>query len=163
MNYISLDDYYDYCKSFYTDILNENTTTVTINDRSTYAPPRELSGSFIAGITMTPAIPKIKNVIFNDPATIVFWEDNTKTIVKCQPGEIFDAEKGLTMCITKKIYGNKSNFNNVLKKWLPKEKEIKDMTIQEAINEISQGWKQLSGEEKDIITTILWKSLWEEN
>ena len=28
--------------------------------------------------------PEIKNVIFNDPATIVFWTDGTKTVVKCQ-------------------------------------------------------------------------------
>lgn len=27
---------------------------------------------------------QIKNVIFNDPATIVFWKDGTKTVVKCQ-------------------------------------------------------------------------------
>ena len=29
-----------------------------------------------------PAIPPIKKVIFNNPATIVFWEDGTKTVVK---------------------------------------------------------------------------------
>ena len=33
--------------------------------------------------TVVPKDPKIKNVIFNDPATIVFWSDGTKTIVKC--------------------------------------------------------------------------------
>jgi hypothetical protein len=26
----------------------------------------------------------IVNVIFNDPATIIFWSDGTKTIVKCK-------------------------------------------------------------------------------
>ena len=26
--------------------------------------------------------PEIENVIFNDPATIVFWKDGTKTIVR---------------------------------------------------------------------------------
>lgn len=29
-------------------------------------------------------MPEIKNVIFNNPVTIVFGEDATKTIVKCQ-------------------------------------------------------------------------------
>ena len=66
-------------------------------------------------------IPEIKNVIFNDPATIVFWEDETKTVVKCQDGDEFDPEKGLAMAIVKKAYGNKSNYCNKLKKWLPKE------------------------------------------
>ena len=66
-------------------------------------------------------IPEIKNVIFNDPATIVFWDDGTKTVVKCQPGDSFDPEKGLAMAIVKKAYGNKGSYCNKLKKWLPKE------------------------------------------
>lgn len=33
------------------------------------------------------------NVIFNPPATIVFWEDGEKTVVKCGEGEVFDKEK----------------------------------------------------------------------
>lgn len=65
--------------------------------------------------------PKIKNVIFNDPATIVFWTDDTKTVVKCQDGDIYDPEKGLAMAITKKIFGNKGNYCNEFKKWLPKD------------------------------------------
>jgi hypothetical protein len=61
----------------------------------------------------------IRNVIFNDPATIVFWADGTKTVVKCQEGDWFDPEKGLAMAISKKVVGNKSNFNNTFKKWMP--------------------------------------------
>ena len=70
-------------------------------------------------------IPEIKNVIFNDRATIVFWDDGTKTVVKCQPGDSFDPEKGLAMAITKKAYGNKGSYCNQLKKWLPKSKKQK--------------------------------------
>ena len=69
-------------------------------------------------------IPEIKNVIFNDPATIVFWEDGTKTVVKCQDGDEYDLEKGLAMAIAKKAYGNKGNYCNKLKKWLPKEEPV---------------------------------------
>ena len=69
-------------------------------------------------------IPEIKNVIFNDPATIVFWEDGTKTVVKCQDGDEFDPEKGLAMAIAKKAYGNKGSYCNKLKKWLPKEEPV---------------------------------------
>ena len=68
-------------------------------------------------------IPEIKNVIFNDPATIVFWNDGTKTVVKCQPGDSFDPEKGLAMAIVKKEYGNKGNYCNKIKKWLPRKDE----------------------------------------
>ena len=65
---------------------------------------------------------EIKNVKFNPPATIVFWTDNTKTVVKCN-GEDYDPEKGLAMCICKKVLGNKGNYYKVFKKWLPKEDE----------------------------------------
>ena len=69
-------------------------------------------------------IPEIKNVIFNNPATIVFWEDGTKTVVKCQDGDEFDPEKGLAMAIVKKAYGNKGSYCNKMKKWLPKEEPV---------------------------------------
>lgn len=64
------------------------------------------------------AILEIKNVIFNNPATIVFWKDGTKTVVKCQEEDTYDPEKGLAMAITKKALGNKGNYCNELKKWL---------------------------------------------
>lgn len=64
----------------------------------------------------------IRKVIFNDPATIIFWNDGTKTVVKAD-GESFDAEKGMAMAISKKMLGNKGNYYEVFKKWLPKEKD----------------------------------------
>lgn len=67
---------------------------------------------------------KIDKVIFNDPATIVFWNDDTKTIVKCK-GEEFDPEKGLAMAISKKFLGDKGNYYNKFRKWLPEEKKEK--------------------------------------
>lgn len=59
----------------------------------------------------------IKNVIFNEPATIVFWADGTKTVVKAE-NEDFDPEKGLAMAITKKVYGNKGSYFNQIRKWV---------------------------------------------
>lgn len=56
------------------------------------------------------------NVIFNGPATIVFWNDGTKTVVKCE-GEAFDKEKGLAMAIAKRVIGDKGSYYNVFKKW----------------------------------------------
>lgn len=59
----------------------------------------------------------IKRVIHSNPATIVYWNDNSKTVVKAQNGEPYDKEKGLAMCIIKKLCNNKGNFNEVFKKW----------------------------------------------
>lgn len=63
-------------------------------------------------------MPEIRDVIFNEPATIVLWKDGTKTVVKCGKRDNYDKEKGLAMCIVKKINGNKGNFNNLFKKWV---------------------------------------------
>lgn len=63
----------------------------------------------------------IKDVIFNDPATIVLWRDGVKTVVKAT-GEKFDPEKGLAMAIAKRYFGNQGNYYNKIKKWLPEEK-----------------------------------------
>ena len=62
-------------------------------------------------------IPEIKNVIFNPPATIVFWQDGTKTVVKAT-NEIYDPEKGLAMAIAKRALGNQGNYYNIIKKWV---------------------------------------------
>lgn len=67
-------------------------------------------------------VPEIKKVIFNDPATIVLWSDNTKTVVKAD-GEIFDQEKGLAMAIAKKALGNEGNYFEVFKKWVDYDEE----------------------------------------
>ena len=67
-------------------------------------------------------LPQIKKVIYNDPATIIFWEDDTKTVVQCQKGDNYDPEKGLAMAIAKKALGNTSRkLNDVLHKWEEKE------------------------------------------
>lgn len=81
---------------------------------------------FRTGLTVSPyqkAMSKIKNVIFNDPATIVFWNDGTKTVVKCGKNDTFDPEKGLGMAISKYFFDNAGYFNDVFKKWIPKKGE----------------------------------------
>lgn len=69
----------------------------------------------------------IKKVIFNPPATIVFWENGSKTVVKAQ-GEAFDPEKGLAMAISRHYLCdicNLTRFDGVFKKYLTKETKEK--------------------------------------
>lgn len=105
-------------------------------------------------------IPEIKNVIFNDPATIIFWEDGTKTVVKCQYGDEFDPEKGLAMAIVKKACGNKGSYCNKMKKWLPKEEQVdtnhsifvpKEFTFTADIDKLSKSFKKGISDALDII------------
>lgn len=61
----------------------------------------------------------IKKVYFRDPVTVVLWEDGSKTIVKRDERDTYDAEKALAMAIAKKALCNKGNYYNVFKKWIP--------------------------------------------
>lgn len=69
-------------------------------------------------VIMNKPLNPIKKVIFNDPATIVYWIDETKTVVKAGEGTIFDPEKGLAMAISKKFFGNQGNYYNAFRKYL---------------------------------------------
>ena len=92
----------------------------------------------------------IKNVVFNNPATIVFWTDGTKTVVKCGKDEEFDPEKGLAMAISKRFLGDKGNYYEVFKKWLS-EKETTQVSedikekIKDAGNAFVRGIKDAIG------------------
>ena len=61
----------------------------------------------------------IKKVYFKDPVTVVLWEDGSKTIVKRDERDTYDPEKALAMAFAKKALGNKGNYYNVFKKWIP--------------------------------------------
>lgn len=67
--------------------------------------------------------PVIENVIFNDPATIVFWNDDSKTVVRAHGGDKFDPEKGLAMAFAKKLFGNNHDYYIQFKRWLKKAKK----------------------------------------
>ena len=65
--------------------------------------------------------PYPKRIIFNDPATIVFWTDDTKTIVKCSKDEKFSPYFGFLAALAKKIYGNNSAVQRIVGKWIEKD------------------------------------------
>ena len=62
----------------------------------------------------------IKNVIFAPPATIVYWSDGSKTVVKCSDKDVFDPEKGLAMAIAKRCGGNKGSYYKEIQNWVEK-------------------------------------------
>ncbi len=63
----------------------------------------------------------VKRVIINKPATIILWEDGSKTVVKCASDEPFDAEKGIAMAYIKHVmFKDKTTKCN---KWFDKQLE----------------------------------------
>lgn len=112
-----------------------NTITLRKKDKRRNEMPVERksmnSHVYYASVTAkSVSAPSIKKVIFNYPATIVLWSDGSKTVVKCQDGDIYDPEKGLAMAISKKALGNKGNYCNEFKKWLPEEEEEEEGTVE---------------------------------
>lgn len=94
---------------------------------------------------------KIKKVIFNNPATIVFWSDGEKTVVKCAGDEAFDEEKGLAMAISKRVLGNHGNYYNEFKKWLPEidvcEDRVPFKDLAEAFDGFGKAIRKFKGDE----------------
>lgn len=102
-----------------------------------------ISGNLIGRVStiLSKKETRIEKVIFNDPATVVFWSDNTKTVVKCQEGDTYSKELGLAMCISKKFLGNKGNFNEEFKKWIQEEPVEED-----PIQDLKKGLESIRGE-----------------
>ena len=74
-------------------------------------------GKKTASATNTAAI---KDVIFATPATIVYWSDGSKTVVKCSEKDVFDPEKGLAMAVAKRCGGNNGSYYKEIRNWVEK-------------------------------------------
>ena len=96
------------------------------------------------------AMNSITKVIFNNPATIVFWSDGTKTVVKCDERDEFDPEKGLAMAICKKYFGG-GFYNDIFKKWIPKEETPKiEIDGQITMTDIAEKFEKLAKVAKSV-------------
>ena len=94
---------------------------------------------FSSRVTLTPIaeakaipcniIPKPAQVIFNPPATIVYWEDGDKTVVRCD-NDVFSEEFVYAMACMRKAYGSrgefKAQFKNAFRPYLKPNKKGKD-------------------------------------
>ena len=67
---------------------------------------------------------RVDHILYNPPATIVFWEDGTKTVVKCAAGEPFSEYNGFAAALLKKAYGSNSHVKKIIsrKKVIQKKK-----------------------------------------
>lgn len=58
---------------------------------------------------------KPKRIIHNRLATIVFWNDDTKTVVKCSENDKPDKYTAFCAAYCKKVFGNNSHLKRVIK------------------------------------------------
>ena len=69
-------------------------------------------------------IPDVDRIIFNPPATVVFWADGTKTVVKCMEGQPFEKYAGFCAACMKKMFGSTSRAKAIMEEcdqdnWMP--------------------------------------------
>lgn len=57
-----------------------------------------------------------KKIICNPPATVVLWNDGTKTVVKCSKEDRFDSYAGFLWALAEKVYGSNSQVKKVVNK-----------------------------------------------
>ena len=103
----------------------------------------------------------IENVIFQNPATIVYWTDGTKTVVNCMDNaeikkkivdgketivrkprkcDTYSKEVGLAMAISKKWAGNEGNYNKIFREFIPGIKES-EKEAKKAIKKAKKRWQ----------------------
>ena len=80
--------------------------------------PLDRIASFAIKTSYADSKPQIKTVKFNPPATIIFWKDGSKTVVKCQEGDLYNPETGFALAYLKKLLGNDNTFNKEINKWV---------------------------------------------
>lgn len=81
-------------------------------------PPLPTEAEFAYTLTVGRRTDKftIKKIIFNDPATVIFWDDGTKTVVKATEGDVFDPYYGFCCAVTKRVFGNMSKVKKLIKR-----------------------------------------------
>lgn len=65
----------------------------------------------------------IVSVAYRNPATIVFWSDDTKTVCKCRKDDEYCEEAGLAMCILKKLIGA-TNVHTLFEDWIDYDRNL---------------------------------------
>lgn len=83
---------------------------------------------------LTPCL-KVKRVIYSNPATIVLWQDGTKSVVKCMDGQPYDEYSGFCSAVVKKVFGSTSKAKKIAGL---KEKPVKVKIEEPVVDDVSQ-------------------------
>ena len=110
INFINLnDDCIRYCLDGYgmRFICDDEKSAYVLTKRINYLANKKTKDSAISANNLYNTF-EVKDILVNGPATIVFWADGTKTVVKCGAEDLYDAEKAVAMCFMKKALGGRS-------------------------------------------------------
>lgn len=101
---------------------------------------------------------KVIKVIYNNPATIVIWDDGTKTISKCSAEDTYNPTTGLTVAVFKKLVGGES-LRRLYDDWLPEDSQtvvgMKDVRYKHKLkNRLSDASAETHEVLEDITKTV---------
>ena len=90
-----------------------------------------------------------ERIIHSGPATIVFWNDKTKTVVKCSKNDIYDEYEAFCAALAIKMFGSNSHLKKMIhdktedrtpKKEADVEIKCDDKSLQKAINNLKKAF-----------------------
>lgn len=58
---------------------------------------------------------EVKKILYNGPATIVYWADGEKTVVKCMDTDTFDPMAGFCAALAKRVYSSTGAVKQIIK------------------------------------------------
>lgn len=99
----------------------------------------------------------IKDVIYNPPATIVLWEDGTKTVSKCDKEDKFDKLTGFSLCVAKHYAGN-NHMREWMEKWVyntPDTGSVYKQKYEKKLDERKETFDELLKEANDTIEKLV--------
>lgn len=102
----------DNSKTYNNPVLIEEINEKAPKNYSYAYPMREITNAVLIQAPRRPTA-NVK-IIINEKkkTTVAIWGDGSKTVVKCQPGDEFDAEKGIAMCFVKRSFNNRGCYND---------------------------------------------------
>lgn len=71
---------------------------------------------------------RVKKIMHNGPATIVFWKDGTKTVVRLKDGDKYDPYAAFTAAVAKRLYGKTVKISEIVDRY---SKDLKKIDIPE--------------------------------
>ena len=102
----------DNSKTYNNPVLIEGISEKAPKNYNHAYPMREITNAVLIQAPRRPTA-NVK-IIINEKkkTTVAIWGDGSKTVVKCQPGDEFDAEKGIAMCFVKRSFNNRGCYND---------------------------------------------------
>ena len=75
--------------------------------------PYEVFADTVFRVVKNEFLPPLR-IIHHGPATVVFWKDGTKTVVKLMEGDVYDEYNAFCAAFVKKVYGSTNAVKKVI-------------------------------------------------